>query len=396
MKLYNRFLPSLLVLLLAQPGLPRGIGGGISSGARIGSSGTTLRSPNNSGFNEGRSLGNGYAYRNEYGYGGLRNGYGYGYGGYGYGYGGYGYGYSTPGYDGSNLTSTQPPAPQDDPLADYYRQQAAAAQAAQAQTSVSSTLAPPQAQSNQQGELPADIAGAPLQTALASAQPAITVDVGNSVRDGFHGGGLFTKSWWKAYKNAWYNPLWADDWAWSNTGWLDLADFWGVSKTNEPVEYDYGINIRYEGGQVYYGQSPRAKVADYYRQAQLLASKGQTMPPSKTATAPPMMAAWKPLGVFSLVHAGQKNSTTIFQLAINKEGLLKGNCYNLLTEQLDNVSGAVDKSNWRAAWTAGKSKNVVYDSSLANLLTAQSAILVHLNTEQTDQCNFVRLRQPAN
>jgi hypothetical protein len=83
----------------------------------------------------------------------------------------------------------------------------------------------------------------------------------------------------------------------------------------------------------------------------------------------------------------------LFQLAVNRQGLIRGNCYNILTGQLDTVYGAADKTNSRVAFTVGANHSVVYDSGVGNLLTAQSPILVHMSGNQREQMTFVRLRQ---
>jgi hypothetical protein len=83
----------------------------------------------------------------------------------------------------------------------------------------------------------------------------------------------------------------------------------------------------------------------------------------------------------------------LFQLAVNKQGLVRGNCYNVLTGQLDTIHGAADKTNSRLAFTVGNNRSVIYDSGVGNLLNAQSPILVHMSKDQREQMTMVRLRQ---
>ena len=84
----------------------------------------------------------------------------------------------------------------------------------------------------------------------------------------------------------------------------------------------------------------------------------------------PNAANWKSLGVFSLVQSGQSNTVSAFQLAVNKQGYIKGNYTNELTGEVEPVQGAVDRKTMRAAWTVGKNKNVVYDTGLSELASA--------------------------
>lgn len=191
--------------------------------------------------------------------------------------------------------------------------------------------------------------------------------------------------------------------------------------------YDYGDNITYDdNGNVDYGYNAVCSASDYYEQAQTLAgtsnfdSQGNfgdsaaplSAPPDPSSTPSAAAAAeeqktqssskgvvssgdWKPFGVYSLVQGGQSNSTTIFQIASNKAGLIRGNYYNLLTNETQPIKGAVDKKIMRACWTVGNDKNVVYDTGVANLLKEQSPILIHFNKDKTEQWSLVRLKNPG-
>ena len=59
---------------------------------------------------------------------------------------------------------------------------------------------------------------------------------------------------------------------------------------------------------------------------------------------------WVSLGVFGMVQGEDKDANTIFQLAINKEGVLQGNYYSALTDTTYPIHGSVDRRTQRAAW----------------------------------------------
>ncbi len=160
---------------------------------------------------------------------------------------------------------------------------------------------------------------------------------------------------------------------------------------NAPVEYDYGNNITYQDGGVYYGSQPVATAGEYYDQAWNLAQSAPEIPSKEQ----PKQADWKPFGVFSLVQQGQSDSTTLFQIAVNKDGVLRGNYYNTLTDETKPINGAIDKKTMRACWTVSGVKKVVYDTGVANLMDAQSPILVHFGKDKTEQFILVRLQQPG-
>jgi len=216
----------------------------------------------------------------------------------------------------------------------------------------------------------------------------------SAVRNSFNRYDAFNGNWWARHHDAWYYPWW-DGYAWGITSWAALAPFWGVAAAAAPIEYDYGNNITYEGDTVYYGSQPAASASDYYDQAVELAESApaQAVPTSATQVAEQpaqQKKDWKPFGVFSLVQPGQTNSTTLFQIAVNKNGAIRGNYYNMLTDDVKPISGAVDKKTMRACWAVSGNKSVVYDTGVSNLLKPQSPILVHFAKEKTQEWLLVR------
>lgn len=215
----------------------------------------------------------------------------------------------------------------------------------------------------------------------------------DAVRNDYADYGVFDRGWWGDHADAWYYPGWQDGWAWESTAWPSLAAWWGMSAASQPADYDFGNNITYQNDTVYYGSQPIESAAAYYNQAQNLAVS-QPVPASTVSTAKSWAKDWKPLGVFSLTQAGQTDTTMMFQLAVNKKGAIKGNYYNVLTNETKPVTGAVDKKDMRVAWTIGNNKSVVYDTGLANLLQRQGSVLVHIGKNQTQQWTIVKLQQP--
>lgn len=215
----------------------------------------------------------------------------------------------------------------------------------------------------------------------------------DDVRNGYHNYNAFDRNWWNSHPNAWYYGRWNNDWAWGGVGWPELGGWWGMPVTDEPVDYDYGNNITYQNDTVYYGGKPTVPAATYYTEAQTLATSvplTTTSTHSSTAT-----SDWKPLGVFSLTQGGQTSTTIMFQLAVDKKGTIRGNYYNVLTNETKTVQGAVDKKAMRAAWTVGTDKTTVYDTGLSNLLKQQGTLLIHIGKSQTQQWNIVKLKKPT-
>jgi uncharacterized protein (TIGR03000 family) len=167
------------------------------------------------------------------------------------------------------------------------------------------------------------------------------------------------------------------------TGWLG----WSAA----PIVYDYGSNIVYEGDQVYIDSQPGPSAAVYYQQAVDLADSAPATTPAKGKE-----DDWQPLGVFSLVQGEQSDTSAVFQLAVNRAGIIGGNYYNVLTNNTLPVRGAVDKKTQRASWIVGDQKDTVYDTGIVNLTKDESPVLIHFGKDRTQQWLLVRIKEADN
>src|SRR5213075_44925 len=111
-------------------------------------------------------------------------------------------------------------------------------------------------------------------------------------------------------------------------------------------------------------------------------------------TPPPAGDDWQPLGVFAMAREGETAASNIFQLAVNKDGVIRGNYYNALTDTTEPVFGSVHKQTRRAAWTVGDRKSPVYEAGIANLTKDETTMLVHFAKDDSRQFTLVRVRQP--
>jgi hypothetical protein len=103
---------------------------------------------------------------------------------------------------------------------------------------------------------------------------------------------------------------------------------------------------------------------------------------------------YQPLGIFALVKGDETTSDNIFQLAINKDGVVRGNYYDALTDTVQPVFGSLDKKSQRVAWSVGDKKDKVFEAGLYNLTLEQTTVLVHTGKERTDQYSLFRIEQP--
>jgi hypothetical protein len=208
----------------------------------------------------------------------------------------------------------------------------------------------------------------------------------NLVRGNYGHYDCFHGNWWGQYPGAWRAAAWttaAAVYGWS--AWGNYASFCGYPA--EPVYYDYGSNVVYEGDSVYVNGDSVATTEEYTQQAIALADTGKQAKADKEEE-------WMSLGVFAMVQGEQADGNDVFQLAVNKEGTIRGNYYNALTDATLPVYGSVDKKTQRAAWTVGDKKDRTYEVGFANLTKPETTMLVHFGKERTQQWTLVRMEQP--
>src|SRR5262249_14014963 len=216
--------------------------------------------------------------------------------------------------------------------------------------------------------------------------PGVLTARGAVVRGGFYHYGCFRPGWWTAHPLAWHPLAWGGATAWTWSTWPVLTGWLGW--TAPPVYYNYGDTIVYQGNEVYSGGQPMATADQYYQQATTIADAAPRVPAKDEE--------WKPLGVFALVQGEQSDTSAVFQLAINKAGVIRGNYYNVLTDTNYEVHGTVDQKTHRAAWTVGNNKTTIYDTGLDNLTREQAPILIHFGKDRTEEWLLVRINEKDN
>lgn len=83
----------------------------------------------------------------------------------------------------------------------------------------------------------------------------------------------------------------------------------------------------------------------------------------------------------------------LLQLAVNKEGIIRGNYYNTGDDNVRPIEGAVDKNTARVAWIVADKKDIIFDCGLYNLTKDETIVLVHFSKVKTEQWTLVRLKQ---
>lgn len=210
---------------------------------------------------------------------------------------------------------------------------------------------------------------------------------GIATRGWYAGRGWFTPGWIAGHPWAWYPGRYAPAaWAtaaWATASWASLGNWFAWSAT--PSYYDYGDNVTYQDNNVYYGDQFEATADDYYQQAADLAGT-----PASTSSKD---ADWLPLGIFAVVEGDEKKPSITIQLAVDKQGTVRGNSISDVSDTMSAVQGAVDKKSQRVAWTVGDAKTTVYEIGLYNLTKQEAPGLIHFGKDRTEQVVLVRLKQ---
>jgi hypothetical protein len=154
-----------------------------------------------------------------------------------------------------------------------------------------------------------------------------------------------------------------------------------------PIYYDYGSNVVYQGDTVYIDGQAAATAEQYAQQATQFADAGRAAQPAQDDE-------WQQLGVFALVRGEEQTADKIFQLAVNKSGVIRGNYYDAFADNTLPVYGSVHKDTQRAAWSIGEKKDVVFETGIANLTRDETPVLVHYGPNDTQQFTLVRVEQP--
>jgi len=197
---------------------------------------------------------------------------------------------------------------------------------------------------------------------------------------------VFTPNWYTVHRTAWVAPRYVTGYSfWRPPVWATTAAFIGLA--TPPVVYDYGSTVVYQDNAVYVNGDQVATAADYAAQADQIADTGRQAKPAENDE-------WQPLGVFGLIQEDEKTAQRIFQIAVNKDGIVRGNYYDTVADNTLPVVGSVDKKTQRVAWSIGDKKDIVFETGLSNFTKEESTVLVHYGKDSTQQMILVRLEEP--
>lgn len=205
-----------------------------------------------------------------------------------------------------------------------------------------------------------------------------------AVNGAFTNWGYFTPNYYARYPGAWFPGKWAlVGTAWAATTWPVASSYCGCEGSG--TYYDYEENVAFEDGMVSYEGETIATEEEYYQQTETIADAGTETQDEE----------WLPLGVFAIIsEADQTNTDKVIQLAINREGVVRGNYQDMLTEQVIPVSGSVDKESKRVALKFENNDSLIVEIGMYNLTNDEVPALVHFDASRREPRTLIRLHNP--
>jgi hypothetical protein len=179
----------------------------------------------------------------------------------------------------------------------------------------------------------------------------------------------FTADWYTSHPNAWQNTHpHADAWAAASlvgaTAWLG----WGTTPG-----YSYSS---------YYSETPPEAVV---QEAAALAGNGTQEVPND--------GEWLNLGAYTLAQSDQAQPTLMLSLTVNKEGVLRGTYFDMLSNSTAAIQGSIDKQSQLAAWRIGNDGPVTFQTSLRDLTSATTPVSLQFETGKTGIWKMIRQTQ---
>ncbi len=210
---------------------------------------------------------------------------------------------------------------------------------------------------------------------------------------------FFDNHWWGA---CWWGPPGGINvsvntspwWWWKPFAWAAAGAFFGASVASQPVVYDPGTTVIYEGDTYYVNGQPSGDATTARQQAIALASPPVEQVPVPAPAAEGQPETWLPLAVWALTQQEQGDAVMFFQLSVDKDGLVAGAYKNVMTGDDQPVAGQLDKKTQRLAWHVGDVTTTVYETGFSNLENDVASVFVHFGTGSTQTWLLVRLPSP--
>jgi hypothetical protein len=200
--------------------------------------------------------------------------------------------------------------------------------------------------------------------------------------------------WWRTRPAVGISVNTSPWWSWQPFAWASSATFFGNTVAQQPITYDPGTTVIYEGDNYYVNGQPSGSAVDARRAAIQLASPPIQEIPVPEPPVEGQPAEWLPMGVWALTQQEQGDATMFMQFSVDKNGILAGAYKNVMTGDEQPLVGQLDKKSQRLAWHVGDATQTVYETGLSSLENDVASVFVHFGEAQTQTWLLVRLPSP--
>ena len=192
----------------------------------------------------------------------------------------------------------------------------------------------------------------------------------------------FTPAWYSEHPDAWqYTHPHADLWA--VAGVAGLTTWLGYPATAATTTAATSTTVA----------AASATTTATGTEAAAAATATSTDGNASNAAALPSDLEWMPLGVYATGPKDAAQAHVYQQLAVSKQGELKGNYYDSITNTTQPVSGSIDRETRKASWKVGGKGGATFETTLDALMKTPSDVTMKSGSA-THEWELVQVQQP--
>ncbi len=171
----------------------------------------------------------------------------------------------------------------------------------------------------------------------------------------------FSPAWYAQHPNAWHaTHPYAGRWPVASVAVVGTWLGWAAV----PQETYSSTTIYFDGEPVYTDESE--------------AVAGQYDVDASPADVELPAGDWLPLGVYSLVTAPDQDPMQLVQLAVDRNGVVRGVYYDAVTNTSHNVVGSIDRDTQNAQWTLESNPDLAFQTGIDQLTQPTGVVEVTL------------------
>ena len=190
----------------------------------------------------------------------------------------------------------------------------------------------------------------------------------------------FTPAWYSEHPDAWqYTHPHADLWA--VAGVAGLTNWLGYPATATTTTAATSTTVA------------AASATTTAAGTEAAATATSTDDNASNAAALPPDLEWMPLGVYATGPKDAAQAHVYQQLAVSKQGELKGNYYDSITNTTQPVSGSIDRETRKASWKVGGKGGATFETTLDALMKTPSDVTMKSGSA-THEWELVQVQKP--